>query len=136
MYSIFGIIDDMRSVGQETGPKPLLFAPGARDEIVRMPLPVKQRFGYHLRDVQNGDTPVNATPFEGSRAGEIMKFSENYDGDTYRCVYAAKFPKAVYVLSVFQKKSKAGIATPRRDVQAAYHRFAQAKEDYAERFPE
>ncbi len=126
----------MRSVGRGTDPKPLLFAPGARGEISGMPPPVKLRFGYHLRDVQNGDTPANATPFEGSHAGEVMKLSENYDGDTYRCVYAAKFPKAVYVLSVFQKKSKSGIATPRRDIQAVYNRLTQAKADYAERFRE
>lgn len=114
--------------------KPLRFAGDARREISEMPLPVKAKFGYALRDVQNGETPAGASPFEGSRANEIMKLTARHDGDTYRCVYAAKFPKAVYVLYVFQKKSHSGIATPQRDIDAVYARYAQAVADYEETF--
>ena len=83
-----------------------------------MPLPVKSKFGYALRDVQNGETPIGASPFEGGRANEVMKLTAQHDGDTYRCVYAAKFPKAIYVLYVFQKKFHAGITTPQKDIDA------------------
>ena len=99
-----------------------------------MPLPVKSKFGYALRDVQNGETPIGASPFEGSRANEVMKLTARHDGDTYRCVYAAKFPKAVYVLYVFQKKSYSGIATPHRNTEAVHARYAQAVADYMETF--
>ncbi len=99
-----------------------------------MPLPVKTKFGYALRDVQNGETPSAASPFEGSRANEIMKLTARHDSDTYRCVYAAKFPKAVYVLYVFQKKSHSGIATPQKDKETVYARYAQAQADYQENF--
>lgn len=101
-----------------------------------MPLPVKTKFGYELRDVQNGGTPAGASPFEGSHAGDVMKLTARHDGDTYRCVYAAKFPKAVYVLCVFQKKSHAGIATPQKDIDAVYARYAQAQADYEAEFGE
>ena len=114
--------------------KPLRFAGDARREISGMPLPVKSKFGYALRDVQNGETPIGASPFEGSRANEVMKLTARHDGDTYRCVYAAKFPKAVYVLYVFQKKSHAGIATPQKDIDAVYTRYAQAVADYEKTF--
>jgi phage-related protein len=35
-----------------------------------------------------------------------------------------KFPKAVYVLHVFQKKSKRGIATPQREMKLVEKRLA------------
>ena len=101
-----------------------------------MPLPVKTRFGYDLRDIQNGEPPSGASPFEGSRANEIMKLTARYDGDTYRCVYAAKFPQAVYVLYVLLKKSRSGIATPQKDITTVHARFAQAQADYKEQFGE
>ena len=92
--------------------KPLRFAGDARKEISEMPLPVKTKFGYALRDVQNGGNPAGASQFEGSRANEIMKLTARFDSDTYRCVYAAKFPKAVYA------------------------RYAQAQADYLDNFGE
>lgn len=53
--------------------KPLRFAGDARREISEMPLPVKAKFGYALRAVQNGETPAGASPFEGSRANEMPR---------------------------------------------------------------
>jgi phage-related protein len=37
-------------------------------------------------------------------------------GDTWRSVYTVRFPDAVYVLHVFQKKSKLRIATPKKEL--------------------
>jgi phage-related protein len=77
-----------------------------------------------------------ASPFEGSRANDIIKLTARYDGDTYRCVYAAKFARAVYVLFVFQKKSHSGIATPQKDIVTVQARYAQAQADYLQQFGE
>lgn len=77
-----------------------------------MPDDVADAFGYDLWLIQSGEAPESASPFEGSTGNNIMKLTERHHGDTYRCVYAAKFEKVVYVLHVFQKKSKSGIATP------------------------
>lgn len=124
----------MRNTDRLPTPKPLRFAGAARREISEMPAAVKTRFGYALRDIQNGETPADASPFEGSRANEIMKLTARHGGDTFRCVYAAKFPQAVYVLHVFQKKSHSGIATPQKDIDAVYARYAQARADYEMNF--
>lgn len=99
-----------------------------------MPDEVRRDFGHALWMIQNGETPANASPFELSKANEIMKLTERYEGDTYRCVYAAKFDAAVYVLHVFQKKSKSGIATPQKDIDLVYDRFERAKADHAAAF--
>lgn len=114
--------------------KPLVFVADAEDDITAMPREVKRGFGFDLRTVQQGQTPGGASPFEGGHANEVMKLSERHDGNTYRCVYAAKLERAVYVLHVFQKKSNSGIATPQKDIDLVYTRLAAAKADHTERY--
>lgn len=47
-------------------------------------------------------------------------------GGTYRAVYVAQFKDAVYVLHAFQKKSTAGIATPKRELDLIRQRLQLA----------
>jgi phage-related protein len=60
----------------------------------------------------------------------VLEVVEDYFGDTFRAVYTVKFPGAVYVLHVFQKKSKSGIKTPKQDMTLIRLRLVLAKEDY------
>ena len=116
--------------------KDLWFIGGSRADIQDRTLPeeVRDEFGHTLWMVQVGETPDSVSPFEGSKANEVLKIKERFDGDTYRCVFAAKFERAVYVLHVFKKKSTSGIATPRKDRDTVYRRLAEAKADYEERY--
>lgn len=123
-----------REAGQPS-PKQLRFQGSALSDLRAMPDEVRRDFGHALWQIQNGETPANASPFELSTAGEVMKLTERHDGDAYRCVYAAKFERAVYVLHVFQKKSKSGITTPRKDIELVYSRLERAKADYSAAFP-
>lgn len=115
--------------------KELRFQGSALRDLRQMPAAVRTTFGHALWQIQNGETPSNASPFELSSGSEVMKLTERHDGDTYRCVYAARFEKAVYVLHVFQKKSKSGVATPKADIDLVYERLDRAKADYAAEFP-
>jgi len=45
-----------------------------------------------------------------------LEIVEDGRGNTYRAAYTVKFKEAVFVLHVFQKKSKSGIATPKPDM--------------------
>ena len=77
---------------------------------------------------------VGARP-EGKNAGKreapkgiapgVVEIVSDFRGDTFRAVYTVKFPKAIYVLHVFQKKSKRGIATPRHEMKLVEKRLAQ-----------
>lgn len=58
----------------------------------------------------------------------VLEIVEDFDGDTYRAVYTVKFAEAIYVLHAFQKKSKSGVATPRRDLDLIRERLRLAKE--------
>lgn len=48
-------------------------------------------------------------------------------GGTYRAVYVVQLQDAVYVLHVFRKKAKSGIATPRRDIEVIRQRLKLAR---------
>ena len=45
----------------------------------------------------------------------VYELVEDHRGDTFRAVYVVRVADAVHVLHAFQKKSKAGIATPQPD---------------------
>ena len=45
----------------------------------------------------------------------MVEIVKDYRGDTFRAVYTLRYQGAVYVLHAFQKKSKTGRETPRRD---------------------
>ena len=62
-----------------------------------------------------------------------MEIVEGYDTNTYRAVYTTVFRGALYVLHAFQKKSKRGIATPRKDIALIRQRLGTARQHYKER---
>lgn len=95
-----------------------------------MPEDVKDVFGSTLLDVQYGDSPANAKPFGEGMPREIWKIVDDSDGNTYRAVYTAAFPKAVYVLDVFMKKSKSGTRTPQADKDRIRRRYQAAIQHY------
>ena len=114
--------------------KPLRFLNAAHDDIMKLPEEVRSDLGFGLFLVQRGEMPDNASPFEGSTGGNIMKLVERHNTDTYRCVFTAKFELAVYVLHVFKKKSSSGISTPQREIETVQARYKRAQELYQEEF--
>ena len=47
----------------------------------------------------------------------MLEVIARHDGDTFRPVYTVRFGEMIYVLHVFQKKSKRGIATPKKELE-------------------
>ncbi len=74
-----------------------------------------------------------AKPLRGFGGASVMEVIEDYDRNTYRAVYTVRFAEAVYVLHCFQKKSRQGIATDRRDIDLIKERLARAEELYRQR---
>jgi len=72
--------------------------------------------------------------FRGTRSrtnlpsGTVIELVENFDTDTYRAVYTAKFEEAIYVLHCFQKKSSHGKKTSKQDDDLINQRYKDAKE--------
>jgi phage-related protein len=62
-----------------------------------------------------------------------MEIVERHRTNAFRAVNTAHFAEAIYVLHVFQKKSKHGIATPKPDMELIRRRFAEAERLHRER---
>lgn len=64
---------------------------------------------------------------KGFGSAGVLEIVEDDEGGTYRAVYTVKFKEAVFVLHVFQKKIKAGIATPKPDMDMIRSRLKAAE---------
>lgn len=73
---------------------------------------VKDRIGQDLFEVQMGGTPASAKPLTGFGA-QVLEIVVDHNTNTFRAVYTVRYADRVYVLHVFQKKSKKGRALPR-----------------------
>jgi phage-related protein len=82
--------------------------------------------GHSLMLVQAGLNPPDAKPLHGIGSG-VFEIVTRHDGDAYRTVYAIKIGRYIYVLHVFQKKSKSGIKTPQQDIDLIVKRLKQAQ---------
>ena len=71
--------------------------------------------------------PKDAKPFKGVGGG-VFEIALRYDTNAYRTVLAVQLGEKIYVLHAFQKKSKRGIATPKKDVELIRQRYSEAKE--------
>ncbi|MFI5399406.1 MAG: type II toxin-antitoxin system RelE/ParE family toxin [Candidatus Binatia bacterium] len=111
--------------------KALYFIASSWKDLKGLPGPVQDTFGTLLLDVQYGETPGSAKPLRGFGGAGVLEIIEDHDGDTYRCVYTVSFRDAVYVLHAFQKKSKHGIATSKRDLALVRNRHQMAERHHA-----
>ncbi len=62
----------------------------------------------------------------------MLEIIADHQGDTWRAVYTVRYAEAIYVLHAFQKKSKRGIATPKKDIDLIRHRLAEAERRHRE----
>ena len=108
--------------------RPITWIGSSLDDLKELPEGVQREIGFYLHLVQEGKTPLNAKPLKGIGSG-ILEILSDYNKNTYRAVYAVKLGDDIYVLHVFQKKSKHGIETPKKEIDLIKQRLAIAKED-------
>ena len=92
--------------------KPLAWLGSAKKDLMALPEEVIDTFGYALHVAQTGKKHEKAKPLRGFGSAGVLEVVEDWRGNTYRAVYTVRFSAAVFVLHVFQKKAKRGIATP------------------------
>jgi phage-related protein len=108
--------------------KPVVWIRSSKDELKKFPRTVQSHLGFALKVAQSGGKHPDAKPMKGFGGAGVIEIVEDYDRDTFRAVYTVKFAEAIYVLHAFQKKSKSGVATPRRDLDLIRERFRRAQE--------
>ena len=127
---IFGGISSSRpDAGKASGVGWLI--KGGPDAI---PIGHSSRMRVCVVSAQLGMTGFQAKALRGYGGASVMEIVSAHQGDAFRVVYTVAFPKAVFVLHAFQKKSKHGIATPRKDLATIRRRLASAANFYRQRY--
>ena len=108
-------------------PKKLVWIGSSRKDLKILPAIVRRTFGIALYAAQQGERPPDAKPLKGFGGAGVLEIIEDYKGDTYRAVYTVRFATKIYVLHVFQKKSKRGIATPQHEIDPIKDRLNMAE---------
>ena len=78
-----------------------------------------------MDSVQRGEQPADFKPMPSVGPG-VEELRVWDDSGTFRVIYTARRPGAIYVLHAFQKKTQ---ATSKADIALARRRFAQLKGD-------
>lgn len=102
--------------------KELRWVGSSLNDVSALPYEAKRKIGYALRDVQEGLTPADSKPLPGLGA-KVWEIAVDARSDTYRAIYTLQLTDAIYVLHVFQKKSKHGKAMPREDIEVIQRRL-------------
>jgi phage-related protein len=74
-----------------------------------------------------GGKSGKAKPLNGFGTG-VFEVAMQKRGDAFRAIYAVQIGEDVWVLHVFQKKSKSGIATPKAELDVVRERLKRLKE--------
>ena len=111
--------------------KQVVWIGSALADLRKFPAEAQKMIGTALHWAQVGTKHPDAKPMKGFTGAGVLEIVEHHDGDTYRAVYAVRLGDVLYVLHAFQKKSKRGIATPKRDVDLIRSRLQDAKARHA-----
>ena len=101
--------------------KPVAWVGSSRTDLRALAAEVRRELGYDLRLVQRGRDPRDSKPMSTVGAG-VSEIRVRVAG-AFRMFYIAKFPEAIYVLHVCQKKSP---QTSRLDIELGRARYRAA----------
>jgi phage-related protein len=87
--------------------------------------------GFALYAAQQGGKHADAKPLRGFSGAGVLEVITDHRGDTFRAVYTVRLAGRVYVLHASQKKSKAGIQTPKAEINLIKSRLKRAEEEHA-----
>lgn len=107
--------------------KPVVWVGSSRKDLRTFPDPLQSHMGYAIYVAQRGGKHRDTKVLSGFGGAGVLEVVKDFRGDTFRAVYTLKFADSVYVLHAFQKKSKSGRETPRRDMELIEQRLREAE---------
>jgi phage-related protein len=107
--------------------RPVVWLGNSKKNLRGFPDGAQKLPGDELQLIQFGGMPKDAKPFKGVGSG-VLEIALRYASDAYRVELAVQIGRRIYVLHAFQKKSKKGIETPKRDVDLIEKRYTEAQE--------
>ncbi len=117
----------------QSSSRPLAWIGSSRRDVRTFPRAVRRDIGYALYAAQEGEIDPSAKPLSGFGGASVLEIIAEYRGDAWRAVYTVRYPEAVYVLHAFQKKSKRGIATTKKDIDLIHQRLNEAERQHRQR---
>ena len=113
--------------------KPLKWIGSARRDLRAFPVAVRRHIGQALFAARCGEEYSSTKALKGFAGRSVLEIVAMDESGTCRAAYTVRFLDAIYVLHAFQKKSRSGIATPRKDMDLIRQRLAVAEQDYGAR---
>jgi phage-related protein len=108
--------------------KPVTWVGTSLKDLREFPETVQDHMGYALYVAQRGGKHQDAKVLSGFRGAGVVEIIKDHRGDTFRAVYTLRYAGSVYVLHIFQKKSKTGRVTPHRDMELIRQRLREAEQ--------
>lgn len=106
--------------------KRIIWIGDCKERLKTFPEEVRRYVGYALSFAESGEKHPAAKPLKGIKG--VFEIVVDSKSGTYRVVYAIKINDELYVLHAFQKKSKTGIAIPKKEIDLIKERLKKAKE--------
>src|SRR5262245_61324895 len=87
--------------------KPLHWVGSSKPDLLCLPEPVVDLFGFALYLAQDGRKHEQAKPLRGFGSAGVLEIVEDWDRSTYRAVYTVRFERAVFVLAYLPEEVQA-----------------------------
>jgi phage-related protein len=108
--------------------KPVFWIGSTKEDLSSLHEDVRDAVGQALFEAQKGGKHPGTKALKGYGNASTLEVVVDHAGDTFRAVYSVHWPGRVYVLHVFQKKSKAGVGTPKSDMKLIDGRLKRLRE--------
>jgi phage-related protein len=111
----------------------LMYIGSSKKDSEKLPEDVGEVFLTALKMALKGETHEDAKPFKyhGSGVFEVVK---DHRGEAFREIYTVRYEEVVFVIHIFQKKSKKKAETPKKDVELIEQRLKWADQIYKEQY--
>lgn len=110
--------------------KKIIWIGSSYEDLKEFPPSVRNAVGYALFIAQTGKKHSHTKVLSGMGNAGVIEIKENDVSGTYRLIYTVEIEGYIFVLHAFQKKSKSGIATPKKELEMVKNRLKEAKSLY------
>ena len=107
--------------------RPISWLKGARKDFGAFPPEARAKLARALTVLAEGRMPDLAKPLAGFGSG-VMELALRHGGNAFRVVYALQIDDDIWVIHAFQRKSVAGIKTPKPELDLIRERLRRLKE--------
>jgi phage-related protein len=111
----------------------LVYLGSSRKDAEKLPRDVQDLFVDALKMALKGETHVDAKHYRHYGSG-VFEVVADHRSSTFRELYTVRYKEAVFVIHIFQKKSKKGSEVPKEEKEVIEKRLKWAEQIYKEQY--